>query len=209
MNEEAMGERRDAWGAPPPSQDRSVRGPVLALAVGAICIAAAVGYLAGRAAGPEPCGEEARSAADAFAGEARTERRPAAYPPAAAIPASLAGRARDAGAVSEQIPAPTVALPAALRGRVAEQARVAIEQLRHRLVDGCWDGLPSRGSAPSATVTFDLTFDAHGREVARSIQAEERDDPGIAECLRRLDVPMLEVEPPGTNVGVRLDVTLP
>jgi hypothetical protein len=61
-------------------------------------------------------------------------------------------------------------------------------------------------------VTFSLTFDARGREIARGVSADRRTPPDrvLAGCLRRLPrVGSITIPPPGSTVGVKVAMTLP
>jgi len=113
--------------------------------------------------------------------------------------------------------APAQAMPAAaaaptpieLRDRTVADAKAGLERLRPRLIQSCWSGLPFQPSVPSVALRFDLTFDADGREIARSVlDAGREGDPAVAECLRAMDLP-LTIPPPGATVAVQIDLTIP
>jgi hypothetical protein len=91
-------------------------------------------------------------------------------------------------------------------------ARTRLERLRDEVIAPC---LP-RADAPDArrgtNVTFSLTFDARGREIARGVTADRRTPPdrALAGCLRRLPrVGSITIPPPGSTVGVKVAMTLP
>jgi hypothetical protein len=108
--------------------------------------------------------------------------------------------------------------PAALRtplspeaqARVHDDAYSEIERTREHVVARCWprDGLP--GGRRQTTVTYNVTFDPAGREIARGVLEDRRAPAGeFGRCLRRLEGTSLSVEPPGTFVTLRLPVTYP
>jgi hypothetical protein len=101
------------------------------------------------------------------------------------------------------------AIAQAVVARATEQARDQIESLRAQIVSRCWPagGLP--GGRSSATLSFNVAFDAQGREIARGISEQRRAPAGeFARCLRKMEAP-LSISPPGTNVGVSFAVTFP
>jgi hypothetical protein len=96
------------------------------------------------------------------------------------------------------------------RELVADDARAGIERLREQVVSRCWprDGLP--GGRRQATVTYHVTFDPSGREIARGLLEDRRAPAGeFGRCLRRLAGAPLSVSPPGTFVTLKLPVTYP
>jgi hypothetical protein len=92
---------------------------------------------------------------------------------------------------------------------VAQQARRKLEEVRPELIERCVPE-PRRGDPGGATFTFNVTFDAGGREIARGISEDRRyRAPEVASCLRRLPLGSLRVPPPGAIVGVRVALNLP
>jgi hypothetical protein len=88
--------------------------------------------------------------------------------------------------------------------RVAHEATRVLEAARSDLAARC---APS--GAGGAQFTFNVTFDANGREIARGISEDRRHRaPRVASCLRKLPIGSLRVTPPGANVGVRVAMQL-
>ncbi len=88
-------------------------------------------------------------------------------------------------------------------------AAIAKEKVK-TFVPKCWDpALKLEPNPAIAKYTFDVTFDAEGREIARGISddrsAERRD---VAICLRELP-PSMQIPPPGALVRVELPLTFP
>jgi hypothetical protein len=108
-------------------------------------------------------------------------------------------------------PAPPAApVTPELAQRVKAETVAQLELLRPEIVALCWpSGGLSRGRT-SATVTFNITFDAQGREIARGITEDRRAPAGeFARCLRELPGMGLTIAAPGTNVGVAIPVSYP
>ncbi len=114
-------------------------------------------------------------------------------------------------------PAPVLAAPvAAVQGassdlvkRAADEAAASIDALRRYIVSSCW---PAAAAGATAKLTFNLTFDAQGREIARDILEGRRASAPAREfgrCLRQLDGTTLAIAPPGANVGVSIPVSFP
>jgi hypothetical protein len=85
-----------------------------------------------------------------------------------------------------------------------------VEQQRRRVISTCWpkDGLP-RGHR-STTVTYNVTFNPAGREVARGIVQDRRAPAGkFGKCLGQLHEAPFSISPPGTYVTLRIPVTYP
>jgi hypothetical protein len=129
-------------------------------------------------------------------------------PAPAPAPAPIAATAP----ITAPVPAPSAPHPPGLTpevaNRVNQEAKAQVEAQRERIVSRCWP----RGASgrPRASVTYNLTFDAKGREIARGI-AEDRRAPAseFAQCLRRLDRTAVAIAPPGTNVGLSFAVSYP
>jgi hypothetical protein len=127
---------------------------------------------------------------------------PTAAPPPAEASRDAAG-ARDPAAQRTPLSPET-------RARVHEEASSEIERTREHVVARCWprDGLP--GGRRETTVTYNVTFDPAGREIARGVQEDRRAPAGeFGRCLRRLGGAPLSVPPPGTFVTLKLPVTYP
>jgi hypothetical protein len=175
------------------------------LLVGLGLLAAVIAFLAGRwaadAAGPAPLARPAPlSGLERQASpppQRTTEREWAARPvevepPAAAPPA-----------------APARATPAMVAQATAE-ASAFLEASRAELNARCWprDGLAS--GRPSTLVTFNVTFDPRGREIARGIGEDRKARaPELLRCLQKIPLGSLRISPTGANVGVRVAMRLP
>jgi hypothetical protein len=95
-----------------------------------------------------------------------------------------------------------------LVARVAEEARAKIEEQRDYIASSCGNG--GADGRPAAKLTFNITFDAQGREIARGISEDRRAPAGeFGRCLRKLQGITLAVAPPGSNVGVSIPVAFP
>jgi hypothetical protein len=85
-----------------------------------------------------------------------------------------------------------------------------VEEQRREVVSSCWprEGLP-RGQR-SATVTYNVTFDPQGREVARGIGQDRRAPAGeFGKCLAQLQTTPFSISPPGRYVTLRVPVAYP
>lgn len=197
--------------APSPPMRSARPGAFLAAAA----VLAVLAYAAGRSSAEllaEPSARgpgDPRMAERAAAGPAAADGRRslAAAPvhpwsPAPALGAPPTGASGAAAPLLTPAGRPTRELVA----RVAAEASRSLEQARGDLVARC---VPP-GSATSAKLTFNLAFDAQGREVARGISDDRRAPaPEVAGCLRRLPMGSLRVSAPGTHVGVRVAMQLP
>jgi hypothetical protein len=181
-----------------PSQRRPRRAFIaLPLIVGALLLAFAAGRWTADPAPPaaqqEPVArQEAPVETSAFPPRSppvATPRTALAKAPPVAAPPPLAG------------PAPEVV------ARVTEEVKVKIETLRPQILSRC---SPAGGMAGGARLTFNLTFDASGREIARGITGQ-RTAPGaeLARCLREMDGIELAIPAPGASVAVAVPVTFP
>ena len=128
---------------------------------------------------------------------------------AEAAPAWPAEAARP---VRRAVPAPVAPVVRAatsdVAARATEEVKAKIEELRGYIVDSCWTG--SAAQRASAKLTFNLTFDAQGHEIARGI-SEHRRAPAraLGSCLRKLQGTTLAIAPTGVNVAVSVPVTFP
>lgn len=165
-----------------------------------------------------------RWAADSAApvGLTLTDRAPApaSHPPASHPPEDGAAWRSPASGEQWLAPPPQAAAPVelapqgrptpALVTRVAEEATRGLESARAEILARCVPSGALPGGQPSARFTFNVTFDASGREIARGISEDRRARaPEVAGCLRRLPLGTLRVTAPGANVGVRVAMNLP
>jgi hypothetical protein len=183
-----------ALNRPPASLARRVAVPSAALAI------AVVVFLAGRwTASEEP----------ATAAERQASPRPAAAAPA---PAADPAFPPPSGPPERAVPRPAERLAATPQvvGLAAEEARAQLESVRPQLVSQCWPAGGLGRGREKARLTFHLTFDAAGREVARGI-SEDRGAPAgsFARCLRTLPIGALSIPAPGARVGVRVALNFP
>lgn len=191
---------------PPPPPRWPRRAAVGLLVAGAVALA----YVAGRDADGPPAREArpvpiAAPAADPAAWPEPSPSTPPLRTSAAALPDPHAAPT-----------APPAVAPAAPKARAAPEvvARVRedlgrrLEAARPELAERC---VPERRrGGPPARVTFNVTYDASGREIARGISEDRRAPaPEVAACLRELPIGSLAVPAPGAVVGVRALLTLP
>jgi hypothetical protein len=97
-----------------------------------------------------------------------------------------------------------------VQARVHHEVRAEIERLRPQVVARCWpsEGLP--GGRRETTVTYDVTFDPQGREIARGVHDDRKAPAGkFGQCLRQLGGTSLSVSPTGTYHSLRLPITYP
>jgi hypothetical protein len=156
--------------------------------------------------------------------DATTRRRPARERPAAygsevgetpsrSRPASARAAFQAAvAAAPEAAPAPSsrAAVPAAHLAHYQAEVVSRVEQQRPEVVSSCWprEGLP-RGQR-SATVTYNVTFDPSGREVARGIVQDRRAPAGqFGKCLAQLQTTPFSISAPGRYVTLRVPVAYP
>lgn len=193
------------------ARPRKTRALLLPLLVIAVLLGAAVAPWAGGAPGA-PTGPRIAAVADAEPRPRRELTPPAARPPRVEAPPSVpvpvvtpaAPHVRPAAA-----PEPRARATPELMARVAAEAGQSLDAVRAELVARCVP--PDRaGELGGARFTFNVTFDASGREIARGIGEDRRfRAPEVASCLRRLPLGTLRVSAPGANVGVRLALKLP
>jgi hypothetical protein len=93
--------------------------------------------------------------------------------------------------------------------RVTEETKARIETLRPQMISRCWPSGGLRGGRASARLTFNVAFDAQGREVMRGVSEDRRAPAGeFARCVREMEGTMT-VSAPGTNVTVSVPMTFP
>jgi hypothetical protein len=174
----------------------------------AAVVAAVLIFLIGRwTADPAPA-PVARAPAvpePASAPVAREPLRPVAAAPVPPAPAQSVPAAPAPPARAAPVP-----VTPELATRVKTEATEQLELLRPEIVAQCWPrgGLPK--GRTTASVTFNITFDAQGREIARGIAEDRRAPAGeFARCLRQLPASALAIAPPGSNIGVSIPVSYP
>jgi hypothetical protein len=187
---------------PPPSPRRLRAALLAALAAAAVALAFGVGR---STAGDER--EPAREAGGAASLPHELEGLTPLGLPGAALDRRAAAAPRPAAPALAAAPAaPARRAPPEVVARVAAEAGLALEQARPDFVARC----APRDGPSGAKLTFNVTFDASGREIARGISEDRRlRAPALASCLRRLPIGSLRVSPPGANVGVRVSMNLP
>jgi hypothetical protein len=126
-------------------------------------------------------------------------------PPRSSSPEPVAS-AVSQGSTAQVPPPPAVADHAV----VAEAAARELERHRAEVVRRCVaPALAQRPEPPHVKLTFDVTFDAQGRQIARGVTEDRATArPGVTACATDL-VPELRVPPPGAAVLVELRWTLP
>jgi hypothetical protein len=207
----SRGERRLVAGAlhalprpipPPPRRPGSGRRAGLALAV--VAVGLVLAFALGRWSSGAP--PEAAAAGPAAVAPAASEPSSGRQPPAAVPPRpALAG-----APVSSHPPEPARALTPQTVARVVEDAKARLEDLRPYIVSRCWPSGGLAGGRTSARLTFDITFDAEGREIARGVSEDRRAPAGeFGRCLRSLEGTALSIRAPGSNVGVSLSINYP
>jgi hypothetical protein len=188
--------------------------PVGAILAAAGLASVVVAYTAGRwIATPAPAPRAAAERTARAEPPARGERQATPWYASGRFTSGAAESARGAPEAQATPPAPPAAAPQAapagrptpeLVARVAHEASRVLEAARPDLAARC---APS--GAGGAQFTFNVTFDANGREIARGISEDRRHRaPKVASCLRRLPLGALRVTPPGANVGVRVAMKL-
>jgi hypothetical protein len=174
--------------------------------------AALVAFLAGQ----WTAGHAAQPGATPGAGPAAAGATAAPRTRAPATVAPWTPRPAEAGAQATAIPpapAPTTspgrATPA-LVARATAETTAFLESSRSELGARCWPRSGLASGAESTLVTFNVTFDASGREIARGIGEDRRARaPELVRCLQRMPLGSLRISPPGANVGVRVAMRLP
>lgn len=198
-----------------PSANPTARARAGAAAVLAAALAGgAVSFAAGRLSAPD--GGAGGPAPSARAQDARDvgDRRGAVVPPGPSAPAPAgahpASPAQPPAAAAHR---PVSFAPSVEREvvvRATEDARAQLESLRPALVARCWPEGGLGNGRSRASVTFHVSFDREGREIARGIGEDRRSPAGpFARCLRTLPLGSLAVAPPGTPVGVKVALSFP
>lgn len=197
---------------PPPGRARR---PALIAAGAALALAVAFG--AGRWTGAPPPAPPAAAPGAAPAAVAPPEPAAATSSEGAEPrPADLTGAVATAATppeappVAARPPAQRMPLPPDLQARLRAGLGADLEARRPEDLARCWPsgGLP-RG-LPSTTVTYDLTFDPAGREVARGLSDDRRAPAGaLGHCLSRSPGAPLAIPPQGTFVSLRIPVSYP
>jgi len=130
--------------------------------------------------------------------------------PRGGAPSTTAGAPAAAPVPQSAIPiAPSAAAPAlqqAAQGASLDQVRqhvvraLAVEKEK-TLVPKCWQPLLAKTPSPArAKYTFNLAFDAQGKEIARAIsEHREAERADVGQCLRGLPGG-LTIPPPGTGI---------
>jgi len=102
------------------------------------------------------------------------------------------------------------AAAAELLARASEETLEQLEVSRQALVNQCWPARGLPGGRSSARLTFNVVYDATGREVGRGISEDRRAPAGeLARCLRRIPAGSLRISPIGTSLGVKVALNLP
>jgi hypothetical protein len=92
---------------------------------------------------------------------------------------------------------------------VAGELAASVERTRPQLVSGCWEELPGTRRGASTSVLMEVTVDAVGRALTRSISSTSPDDDlAVVSCLQRAAIP-LSITPPGDRVVAEILFTVP
>lgn len=137
---------------------------------------------------------------------------PPASPPSAE-PVTPAGSAAIPGAADAPVPpsaAPAGPVSAELQGKVRKQALEALEKHRAQIVKECWDpSFAKDPTPPKARFPLRFLFDSKGKAVVSGagepLEASRAD---VSQCIREMKLP-ISVPPPGTDISVQLELTLP
>lgn len=188
----------------PATRSTSLRPSIPTLLAGLAVVGALVAFLAGQWTAGRPGPTPARAAA--------AQRRQAL---AAAVPpwTSRSVQTETLATAAARAPAPTTSTTRAtpeLVARATAETTSVLESSRAELDARCWPKAGLASGAASTVVTFNVTFDAGGREIARGL-AEDRQAraPELVRCLQRLPLGSLRITPTGANVGVKVAIRLP
>jgi hypothetical protein len=169
-------------------------------------LAALVAFLAGRWTAEEaaPAPGARRATSGASRGPAAPPEKPwASRTPETETLATAAARA----------PAPTTSTGRAtpeIVARATAETTAVLEASRQELTSRCWPRAGLSSGKASTLVTFNVTYDANGREIARGLSEDRQARaPEVVRCLQRLPLGSLRIAPPGANVGVRVAMRLP
>lgn len=191
--------------------EHATRGPrpsTTTVLVGLAVLGALAAFLAGQWAGGRP--GPSRSPASAAAAQ-RRQALAAAVPPWTGRRVETESLATAAARAQAQPPttSATRATPELVARATAETTSV-LEASRAELDARCWPKAGLASGAASTVVTFNVTYDAAGREIARGL-AEDRQAraPELVRCLQRLPLGSLRITPTGANVGVKVALRLP
>jgi hypothetical protein len=142
--------------------------------------------------------------------------------PAAAPAETLSSWFWGRAEAAREVPAPAAAAPEPAAPVVAPRplaeakivaeasARLKLGGLKQDMLSRCWPENGLGGGRDRAQLTFNLAFDASGREIARGI-SEDRAAPAgaFARCLRALPIGSLSIPAPGARVGVKVAMAFP
>jgi len=170
----------------------------------AVLLAFGIGHLTGGDEGP------AHRSGPADAGLDRQATQPWSAQPSAPRAAAPAQGALAMEAPPVALPLPPPQSPQELVTRVTQEVEAQLLAQRPELTAQCFpsSGLP--GGRSSAQLTFNVMFDARGREIARGISEDRKAPAGaLATCLRRLPLGSLKIQPPGSSVGVKVSMVFP
>ncbi|MGA8890409.1 MAG: hypothetical protein WB493_02490 [Anaeromyxobacteraceae bacterium] len=88
-----------------------------------------------------------------------------------------------------------------------QQAALAVDRVRDQLLAGCRRELGETRTPLSFRVR--LVFDAQGREVIRSVTADQKSPQPIANCLARVAAGTLRIPPTGRTVTTVVPLSIP
>ncbi len=146
----------------------------------------------------------------------RSDDRPSGHPARESPPATEGGTAPRpvpvrppplASGAPSLAPLPPATPPDASPAAPRQQAQLALEGIREELVAGCSRELGDARTPLAFRVR--LVFDGTGREVIRSVMAEQKSPQPISNCLARVAAGKLRIAPPGRTVTVIVPLTIP
>jgi hypothetical protein len=140
---------------------------------------------------PAPTPPDSRSRPEGPPAPGPTPVRPA--PPAAGAPSP---------APPDPAKRPDGADPASRREAESEVARI-----RDKLLASCEGEL--RAAQPPLSFRVRLVFDAQGREIIRSVTADQKSPQAIANCLSRVAAGTLRIPPTGKTVTTVVPLSIP
>lgn len=98
-------------------------------------------------------------------------------------------------------------VPVDVRARVAEEATAAVASVREEVLATCRPALSELDG--TASLTLHLSFDAAGKEVARSASADPPVPPALQTCVLLAAAGTLRVGNAGSPMSVRVRLELP
>lgn len=90
-----------------------------------------------------------------------------------------------------------------------DEATIALEEIRPEVVSHCWPGGSPPGG-PQIGLTYELTFDRDGREIARAVRDNGEQVPDdVRNCLHGYPVPPFRTGPSSQTLNVDVFASYP